>query len=107
MNNAHILEQLDVVLQTRRSAAAGDSYAASLYRQGTQAILDKVNEEAAEVVAAGANESDARLSAEIADLWFHCQVLLAHRNIRVNTVFAELEKRFGTSGLEEKKQRGA
>ncbi len=103
----HILERIDKVLHERKSARAEDSYTAALYRRGTPAILDKIGEEAAEVVAAGDGESDARLACEVADLWFHCQVLLAHRNVGVGAVFAELEKRFGKSGLEEKRQRSA
>ena len=105
MNDAHILERIDAVLHERKSAQAADSYAASLYREGTPAILDKIGEEAAEVAAAGAGESDARLACEVADLWFHCQVLLAHRNIGVGAVLAELERRFGKSGLQEKQER--
>ncbi len=103
--NPHILERIDSALHERKAAPARDSYAASLYRQGTPAILDKVSEEAAEVVAAGAGEDDTRLACEIADLWFHCQVLLAHRNVGVDAVLNELERRFGTSGLQEKKDR--
>ncbi len=102
----HILERIDAVLHERKSAQATESYVASLYRRGTAAILDKISEEATEVAAAGAEESDARLACEVADLWFHCQVLLAHRNVGVGAVFAELERRFGKSGLAEKRQRG-
>ena len=106
MNDTHILERIDAVLTERKSAPAADSYAASLYRQGTSAIVDKISEEAAEVAAAGTGESDDRLACEVADLWFHCQVLLAHRNVGVGAVFTELERRFGKSGLAEKKGRG-
>lgn len=106
MNDMHILERIDAVLNERKSAQSADSYAASLYRRGTPAIVDKINEEAAEVAAAGKDESDERLACEVADLWFHCQVLLAHRNVGVGAVFAELERRFGKSGLAEKKERG-
>ena len=105
MSDTHILERIDTVLNERKSARAEDSYAASLYRRGVPAILDKINEEAAEVVAAGTGESDAQLVCEVADLWFHCQVLLAHRNVGTDAVLAELEKRFGQSGLDEKKAR--
>lgn len=59
------------------------------------------------MIIAGADESDARLVSEIADLWFHCQVLLAQRNIGVATVFGELEKRFGQSGIAEKQNRSS
>lgn len=100
-----ILERIDTVLNERKSAPPADSYAASLYRKGAPAILDKISEEAAEVVAAGADESDARLAAEVADLWFHCQVLLTYRDMGVDAVFDELERRFGTSGFEEKRKR--
>ena len=105
MSDIHILERIDSILHERKSAQAADSYAASLYQKGTLAILDKISEEATEVVTAGAKENDARLACEIADLWFHCQVLLAQRNVSVDAVFNELEKRFGKSGLEEKRKR--
>ncbi len=105
MTDARILDRIDVVLRQRKLEHPGDSYAASLYRKGTSAILEKISEEADEVVAAGDNEGDARLVSEVADLWFHCQVLLAQRDVGVAAVFGELEKRFGKSGLAEKRER--
>ena len=105
MSDTHILERIDAVLRERKTERPADSYVASLYRRGTPAILDKISEEAGEVVAAGAGESDARLAHEVADLWFHCQVLLAQRDVGVAPVLAELERRFGRSGLAEKRER--
>jgi phosphoribosyl-ATP pyrophosphohydrolase len=105
MTDAHILDRIDAVLRRRKLERPGDSYTASLYRRGTPAILEKISEEADEVVAAGDGEGDARLVSEVADLWFHCQVLLAQRNLGVSAVFGELERRFGKSGLAEKRER--
>ena len=107
MTNLHILDRIDTVLHQRKSEQPADSYTASLYREGTSAILDKIREEADEVVAAGIGETDTRLVCEMADLWFHCQVLLAHREINVAAVFCELERRFGKSGIVEKSERGS
>jgi len=106
------------VLEQRKSAGAGESYSASLYHKGDNAILAKIAEEADELIeaageAAGETTGEAaheeqrrRILHEMADLWFHCQVLLAHKNIAVEELLAELERRFGTSGHEEKRRRG-
>ena len=105
MTDARILDHIDLVLRQRKLERPSDSYVASLYQEGTTAILEKISEEADEVVVAGDSEGDARLVSEVADLWFHCQVLLAQRNVGVAAVFSELERRFGKSGLAEKRER--
>lgn len=105
MNESIILEKLAVVLEARKKTSPQASYAASLYHKGLAEILRKIDEEAGEVNDAACNGDNRHLTGEIADLWFHCMVLLAHKNIDVNEVFAELQRRFGTSGHEEKKQR--
>ena len=99
-----ILEQLMEVLRQRRNADPDSSYVASLYRDGIPSITAKITEEAAETVEAA--EDDAKhLVHEIADLWFHSLVLLAFRDLDARDVFEELQRRFGTSGLEEKVRR--
>lgn len=111
---ADIIKRIADVLEQRKSAGAGESYSASLYRKGDDAILAKIAEEAGELIeaadgAAGdvaGEEQRRRILHEMADLWFHCQVLLAHKNITVEELLAELEQRFGTSGHEEKRRRG-
>ena len=101
------LDKLAEVLEARKSAPPESSYVASLYAAGLDAVLDKVEEEAAEAIAA-AREGDPRaLVRETADLWFHCLVMLAARGLHPRDVLAELERRFGISGLDEKAGRGA
>ncbi|HHH35220.1 MAG TPA: phosphoribosyl-ATP diphosphatase [Gammaproteobacteria bacterium] len=100
-----VLIRLAEVLAARREADPARSYVASLYARGLDTILKKVGEEATEVVIAAKGGDDAQLVHELADLWFHCLVLLAHRGMSPEAVLAELERRFGLSGLEEKAAR--
>jgi phosphoribosyl-ATP pyrophosphohydrolase len=100
MNNT--LDKLAEVLEARKSAAADTSYVAGLYAAGLEAVLDKVGEEAAETIVAARQADPRALVHETADLWFHCLVLLALRDLHPRDVLAELERRFGVSGLEEK-----
>lgn len=114
MNDSGIMMQLDRLLaERRRSADPAASYTASLYAAGTAAINAKVAEESAEVIeaaqqadGAGAQER-AHLVYEVADLWFHCMVLLQAHDLSVADVQAELARRFGVSGLAEKAARSA
>ena len=87
-----ILEKIDAVLAERRQADSDQSYVASLYEKGVAAIVSKIREEAEETCQAAHKEDDAHLIHEVADLWFHCQVLLAHRHLTVGRVFKELEE---------------
>lgn len=103
---ADVLGELAAVIESRKSAGAGDSYVAGLLDRGMNAILKKVGEEAAETIIAAKEESDAQLVHETADLWFHTLVMLAARGLGPAQVLAELERRFGVSGLEEKAGRG-
>ncbi len=102
-----ILERLAQVLEERKSADADSSYVASLYARGLDTILKKVGEEATETVIAAKGGDDGQLVYETADLWFHTLVLLAHRGLGPEDVLAELARRFGLSGIEEKAARGA
>lgn len=98
------LARLAEVIESRRPAAGGDpekSYVARLFAKGTDAILKKVGEEATEVVMAAKDGDRERLVAEVADLWFHSMVALAHLGARPADVLAELARREGLSGLEE------
>jgi len=97
-----VLQQLAKVLEDRKRADPQSSYVAGLYGRGQEAILRKVMEEATEVLLAGQGSDDAAVIRETADLWFHTLVLLAHRGLGPDQVLAELERRFGRSGLEEK-----
>lgn len=101
-----VLRALAAVLEARKDASPGESYVGSLYAGGVDAILKKVGEEATEVVVAGkAGDPDA-LVHEVADLWFHCLVLLAARGSGPEAVIEELNRRLGVSGHEEKSRRG-
>ncbi|MFO1269312.1 MAG: phosphoribosyl-ATP diphosphatase [Rubrivivax sp.] len=104
------LARLAAVIESRKPAAGGDpekSYVARLFAKGTDAILKKVGEEATEVVMAAKDGDRARVVAEVADLWFHSMIALAHLGARPADVLAELARREGLSGLDEKAQRGA
>ncbi len=107
MNNAEktpetVLAEVYATLLERRDADPNQSYVATLYKKGIDAILKKIGEEATEVVIAGKNPDDAALVGELADLWFHSLVLLAARGLPPEAVTAELARRMGRSGLEEK-----
>ncbi|MCF8496400.1 MAG: phosphoribosyl-ATP diphosphatase [Alphaproteobacteria bacterium] len=100
--DAHILDRLYEILRDRKQADPESSYAASLYARGTKKIAQKLIEEAGETVIEALSGTPETLKAEAADLLFHLLVLLADRNIHPDEVFAVLESRLGTGGLEEK-----
>lgn len=106
MIDAHILQRLAETLESRKGAPAGTSYVASLYAKGTDAILKKIGEEATETVIAGKGGDKLQIVRETADLWFHCLVLLAHVGLGPDDVLAELRRREGISGIDEKASRG-
>jgi phosphoribosyl-ATP pyrophosphohydrolase len=100
-----ILARLERAIALRREADPGTSYVASLNARGQDAILKKVGEEATEAVIASKTGAREAIVHETADLWFHCLVMLAWHGIAVAEVFAELERREGRAGLEEKASR--
>ena len=95
------LARLAAVIQARRAGNPDQSYVARLSAKGVDAILKKVGEEATEVVMAAKDGDRVRLTAEVADLWFHSMIALAHFDLAPADVLAELERREGQSGLEE------
>ncbi len=98
------LARLAAVIESRRPESGGDpdkSYVARLFSKGTDAILKKVGEEATEVVMAAKDGDAKRITGEVADLWFHTLVALAHFGLKPEDVLAELRRREGLSGLEE------
>ena len=108
------LARLADVIESRLPARGGDpdtSYVARLLAKGPDAFLKKIGEEATEVVLAdkdadhGADRS--KVVNEVADLWFHCMIALAHYGARPADVIDELSRRAGTSGIEEKALRKA
>ena len=100
-----ILKKLTEKLEARKKDDPSKSYTASLYRDGLEAILKKVNEEAFETIIAARQGDNKELVHELADLWFHTLVLLAHKNLSVEDVLTELSRREGMSGIEEKQSR--
>ncbi len=105
MRNADILFRLEQTLIARKGAAPDSSYVASLYAKGLDAVLKKVGEEATEAVIAAKGDDPVALTKEAADLLFHTLVMLAARDVPLADVIAELERREGTSGHDEKKSR--
>ena len=105
MNTEHILQRITEILDQRKEAPVGESYVAGLYAGGLEKILAKISEEAGETVEAGTGEDLEHLVHEVADLWFHCMVLLAYKGLGHEAVLEELAGRFGISGLEEKASR--
>lgn len=101
-----VLAQLAEVLEQRKGANPDQSYVAKLYAKGLDAILKKIGEEATETVIAAKGGDRQQVIYETADLWFHCLVMLSERGIAPAEVLAELERRFGLSGLAEKAARG-
>jgi phosphoribosyl-ATP pyrophosphohydrolase len=100
------LGQLADIIESRRGADPDQSYVARLLARGEDAILKKIGEEATETVMAAKDADSRRIVAETADLWFHSLVMLAHFGLRPEDVIAELARREGVSGLEEKARRG-
>lgn len=105
--NSDVLARLADTLEMRRGADPATSYVAKLYAKGLDAILKKVAEEAAETIMAAKDGEADKVVYETADLWFHTLVLLAQQGIRPEAVLAELARREGLSGLEEKASRKA
>lgn len=101
-----ILQRLAEVLEQRKGSDADSSYVAGLYAKGLDAILKKIGEEATETVMAAKDGDPQKIVYEVADLWFHSLVLLAQQGLTPADVLAELDRRFGLSGLQEKTARG-
>lgn len=117
-----VLARLAGTIESRLPERGGDaetSYVARLLQRGPDAFLKKIGEEATETVLAAKDLDHAlvatvsvdackgRLVGEVADLWFHCMIALAHYGLRPSDVLDELQKREGTSGIEEKALRKA
>ena len=100
-----VLTRLAAILEERKQADPGSSYVASLYHKGLDSILKKVGEEATETVIAAKGGDRGQIVYETADLWFHSLIMLSACGLGPDEVLAELERRFGLSGLEEKAAR--
>jgi len=114
MSNQDTLDRLAAVVESRKPSQGGDpetSYVARLLHKGPDAFLKKIGEEATETVMAAKDVDHggdpAKLVYEIADLWFHSMIALAHYGLSPADVVQELARREGLSGLEEKALRKA
>jgi phosphoribosyl-ATP pyrophosphohydrolase len=102
---ATVLGRLAATIQTRRTAATDTSYTRQLLDAGVPRCAKKLGEEAVEVVIASLHEDDDALKGEAADLVYHLLVLLEARGLAIEDVLATLERRMGTSGIDEKASR--
>ncbi|HXV08069.1 MAG TPA: phosphoribosyl-ATP diphosphatase [Burkholderiales bacterium] len=102
MIDPSILHRLGEALEARKQADPSSSYTAQLFAKGHDAILKKVAEEAAETLMAAKDGDRLHIVREIADLWFHTLVLLSHHGLGPDDVLAELRRREGISGIDEK-----
>jgi len=101
------LARLEATIASRKGADPASSYVASLFAKGRPKIARKLGEEAVEAIVASLAEDKAALTGEAADMIFHLMVLLADADVPLADVLAELERREGTSGHEEKAGRSA
>lgn len=105
MIDAGILQRLGETLDSRRTADPGSSYVAGLFARGEDVILRKLLEEATECLLASKQGEKLNVVREVADLWFHSMVLLSWHELRPDDVLAELRRREGISGIDEKANR--
>lgn len=105
MSSPDTLARLEATIAQRRSADPGSSYVAKLNAKGLGKIAQKLGEEATETVIAALTEDRQALVGEAADLIFHLVVLLSARDVPLEDVMAELDRREGVSGIAEKAAR--
>ena len=105
MAERDLLERLEATLAARKGADPSTSYVAQLHAKGQDQILKKVAEEAVETVIASKSDDRGSIVHETADLFFHLLVMLSWHGIAFADVLAELERREGRSGLDEKASR--
>ncbi len=100
-----ILQRLARTIEERKAADPEKSYVAKLLAAGEDEVLKKIGEEATETVLAAKSGERLHLVRETADLWFHCMILLARHGLGPADVLAELQRREGIPGLDEKAAR--
>ncbi|GGF59623.1 MULTISPECIES: phosphoribosyl-ATP diphosphatase [Terasakiella] len=105
MTNATVLDQLYQTIAARKGADPSQSYTAKLFAKGRNKIAQKVGEEGVECVIAALSEGNDKLVSESADLFYHLLVLWAETGVKPEEIWAELAKREGISGLDEKAAR--
>jgi len=101
----HAIDTLFAVIESRKGADPDTSYTAKLFAKGRKKIAQKVGEEAVETALAAVSETPAAVAAESADLLYHLLVLWAETGVSPDDVWAELNRRSGVSGIEEKNSR--
>ena len=104
---AETLERIAALIESRKQADPKTSYVAKLMSQGEDSVLKKIGEEATETVLAAKSGDRLHLVRETADLWFHCMIALAAHGLGPADVLAEMHRREGISGIDEKKGRKA
>ncbi|HHD11508.1 MAG TPA: bifunctional phosphoribosyl-AMP cyclohydrolase/phosphoribosyl-ATP diphosphatase HisIE [Deltaproteobacteria bacterium] len=105
LTGVEIIARLFNTIKERKGASAEKSYTASLYEKGLPKIAEKIYEEASELIVAAKKEGREQVVHEMCDLWYHTLVLLGYKDVELEEVLGELARRFGTSGIEEKKNR--
>jgi len=100
-----ILDRIAASIEERKKADPQKSYVASLFAKGDDAMLKKIGEEATETVLAAKSGDKLQLVNETTDLWFHCMIVLARHGLGPRDVLAEMQRREGISGLDEKAAR--
>ena len=100
-----VLERIAASIEARKNGDPENSYVAKLFSQGEDAMLKKIGEEATETVLAAKSGDRLHLVREVTDLWFHCMIVLARHGLGPGDVLAEMHRREGISGLEEKAAR--
>ena len=105
MKSDQVLQRIALAIEERKSADPAKSYVARLFAQGDDAMLKKIGEEATETVLAAKSGDRLHLVRETADLWFHCLIVLARYGLGPADVLAEMHRREGISGIDEKKGR--
>ena len=99
------LERIAATINERKGGEPAKSYVVQLFAKGDDAMLKKIGEEATETVLAAKSGDRLHLVRETADLWFHCMIVLARHGVGPADVLAELHRREGISGVDEKSAR--
>jgi len=97
-----VLERIAASIEERKDGDPAKSYVAKLFKQGEDAMLKKIGEEATETVLAAKSGDQLHLVREVTDLWFHCMIVLARHGLGPADVLAEMHRREGISGVDEK-----
>ena len=105
LGQAETLERIAAAINERKGGDPEKSYVAKLFAKGDDAMLKKIGEEATEVVLAAKSGERLHLVREVTDLWFHCMIVLARHGLGPADVLAELQRREGISGIDEKAAR--